>query len=137
MLDIGWMELLLIGIVALIVVGPKELPVMFKTVGRYMGKARAMAREFQRSMEQAAQDSGLNEAAEGLKSVNKIRSASPMNAAKSYASSVVKGDDAAAADPVPPATPSESATPSPPPKADAAATVSETAAVSDEGAPKP
>lgn len=137
MLDIGWMELLLIGIVALIVVGPKELPVMFKTVGRYMGKARAMARDFQRSMEQAAQDSGLNEAAEGLKSVNKIRSASPMNAAKSYASSVVKGDDDSAADPGPTTSPTEPATPSPPPTADAQAAVSEPAPVSDEGAPKP
>ena len=62
MFDIGWMELLLIGVVALIVVGPKELPVLFRTVGRYMGKARGMAREFQRSMEQAADETGLKEA---------------------------------------------------------------------------
>ena len=42
MFDIGWSELLLIGIVALIVVGPKELPGLFRTVGRFMGKARGM-----------------------------------------------------------------------------------------------
>ena len=72
MFDIGWMELLLIGVVALIVVGPKELPVLFRTVGRYMGKARGMAREFQRSMEQAADETGLKEAAEGLKAATNV-----------------------------------------------------------------
>ena len=89
MLDIGWSELLLIGVVALIVVGPKELPGLFRTVGRYMGKARGMAREFQRSMEQAADDSGLNEAAKGLKSVNRMN----VGSARKYAESLVDPDD--------------------------------------------
>ena len=39
MFDMGWSELLLIGIVSLIVVGPKELPVLFRNVGRFVGKA--------------------------------------------------------------------------------------------------
>lgn len=69
MFDIGWLELMIIGVVALIVVGPKDLPGMFRTVGRFMGKARAMAREFQRSMEAAADDSGLKDATEGLNSM--------------------------------------------------------------------
>ena len=54
MLDIGWSELLVIGVVALIVVGPKDLPVMFRTLGRFTAKARSMAREFQRAMDDAA-----------------------------------------------------------------------------------
>ncbi len=95
MFDIGWMELLLIGIVALIVVGPKELPVLFRTAGRYMGKARAMARDFQRSMEQAADESGLNEAARGLKSVEKFNVRSPGQMARKYVKTVATvGDDA-------------------------------------------
>ncbi|MEO1775472.1 MAG: Sec-independent protein translocase protein TatB [Pseudomonadota bacterium] len=56
MLDIGWTELIVIGVLALLVVGPKELPGLFRTVGQYVGKARSMAREFQRSMEDAARD---------------------------------------------------------------------------------
>lgn len=93
MLDIGWSELLLIGIVALIVVGPKELPGLFRTVGRYTGKARAMAREFQRSMEQAADDSGLNEATGGLKNLNRLNLNSATRSARKYAETLVSPSD--------------------------------------------
>lgn len=61
MLDVGWSELLLIGIVALIVVGPKDLPRMFHTLGRFTGKLRSMAREFQSAMDDAARSSGFDE----------------------------------------------------------------------------
>ena len=46
MLDVGWTELLLIGVVALIVVGPKDLPHLFHALGRITARARGMAREF-------------------------------------------------------------------------------------------
>jgi sec-independent protein translocase protein TatB len=72
MLDIGWAELLLIGIVALIVVGPKELPTLFRTVGQFTGRARAMAREFQRSLEQAADQSGFNDATKSFKAASRL-----------------------------------------------------------------
>lgn len=61
MFDIGWSELLLIGIVALIVVGPKELPGMFRKMGQITGKARAMARDFQRAMDSAADEAGVKD----------------------------------------------------------------------------
>ena len=61
MFDLGMMELLVIGIVALIVVGPKDLPVMFRNVGRFMGRMRAMARDFQRAMNDAADDVGVKD----------------------------------------------------------------------------
>ena len=67
MFDIGMTELLVIGIVALIVVGPKDLPGMFRTLGQATGKMRAMARDFQRAMEDAADDSGCATARAPLK----------------------------------------------------------------------
>ncbi len=68
MFDIGWSELLIIALVALIVVGPKDLPMMFKTLGKFTAKARRMARDFQRAMEDAADEAGVKEAASTLKS---------------------------------------------------------------------
>ena len=61
MLDIGWQELLVIGVLALLVVGPKELPKLLRTVGQWAGRARSMARDFQRSMEDAAREADLDE----------------------------------------------------------------------------
>ena len=46
MFEIGWSELLLIGIVALIAIGPKELPTVLRTLGQWMSKLRRMASEF-------------------------------------------------------------------------------------------
>jgi sec-independent protein translocase protein TatB len=59
--DIGWMELLVIGVVALIVVGPKDLPVMFRKLGQFTGRIRAMAKDFQRAMDDAADEAGMTE----------------------------------------------------------------------------
>lgn len=66
MFDIGMSELLIIGIVALIVVGPKDLPGMFRTLGRFTAKIKAMGREFSRAMENAADEAGVNEIKDGL-----------------------------------------------------------------------
>ncbi|SHJ14610.1 Sec-independent protein translocase protein TatB [Wenxinia saemankumensis] len=67
MFGLGWSETLLIAIVALIVVGPKDLPGLFRQVGQFTGKARAMAREFSRAMEAAADEAGVKEVEKTLR----------------------------------------------------------------------
>jgi len=66
MFDMGWSELLVVGVVALIVVGPKDLPVLFRKVGQFVGKAKGMAREFSSAMNDAADDTGMREISSGL-----------------------------------------------------------------------
>lgn len=66
MFDLGWSELLIIGVVALIVVGPKDLPILFRKVGQFVGKAKGMAREFSSAMNDAADDTGVREISSGL-----------------------------------------------------------------------
>ncbi len=63
----GWMELLVVGVVALIVVGPKDLPVMFQALGRITAKVKRMAREFQMAMADAAKASGTSDISKDLK----------------------------------------------------------------------
>ncbi len=74
MFDLGWSELLIIGVVALVVVGPKDLPKMFRTLGQLIGKARAMAREFQRAMESAADDAGVSDLTKAARDVRSTMS---------------------------------------------------------------
>ncbi len=73
-MDIGMSELLVIGIVALIVIGPKDLPEMFRQLGRLTAKVRSMAREFNRAMEQAANESGVKDVARDLRAVTNPKS---------------------------------------------------------------
>jgi sec-independent protein translocase protein TatB len=61
MFDIGWSELLLIAIVALIVIGPKELPGALRTLGQWMTKIRRMASEFQNQFQDAIREAELAE----------------------------------------------------------------------------
>lgn len=68
MFDLGWTELLVIGVVALIVVGPKDLPILFRNAGRWVGKMRGMAREFSKAMNDAADESGVGDIGKTLKS---------------------------------------------------------------------
>ncbi len=72
MFDIGMWELMVVGVVALIVVGPKDLPKMFRTLGQVTGKIRMMAREFQTTMNAAADESGLGDVAKDLRSVGGV-----------------------------------------------------------------
>jgi sec-independent protein translocase protein TatB len=80
MFDIGWSELVVIAVVALIAIGPKELPGVLRMVGQWMGKARKMASEFQGQFNEAMREAEMadlkksfdevKEAATGLTSGN-------------------------------------------------------------------
>lgn len=70
----GWSELILVGVVALIVVGPKDLPVLFQSLGKMTAKVRRMAREFQTAMRDAAESTGANDIAGDLKGLTSGRS---------------------------------------------------------------
>jgi sec-independent protein translocase protein TatB len=61
MFDFSWSEILLIGVVALVVIGPKDLPRVLRTVGQWAGRARSVAREFQFHLDQMIRDSELDE----------------------------------------------------------------------------
>lgn len=61
MFDIAWSELLVIGAVALVVIGPKDLPKVLKTIGQIVAKARGMAREFQGGLDDMIRESELDE----------------------------------------------------------------------------
>jgi len=75
MFDIGWSELLVIAAVAIIFVGPKDLPRMMRTVGQYVAKVRGMAREFQSSFEDLARETELEELRKEVSGLRDIASA--------------------------------------------------------------
>lgn len=93
MFDLGWTELLLIGVVALIVVGPKDLPILFRRVGEFVGKAKGMAREFSRAMDQAADDAGVKDVSTTLRSATNPLETS-LNGVKKAAKSFTDFDPA-------------------------------------------
>ena len=70
--DIGWPELLLIGVVALVVIGPKDLPRALRTAGFWVRKARTLSREFQSSVEQMIREAELDEMRQELKKATEI-----------------------------------------------------------------
>lgn len=90
MFDLGWTELLVIGIVALIVVGPKDLPVLFRRVGQFVGKAKGMAREFSQAMNDAADESGIREVSSGINKSLKAAS-NPLGTAMDGVKEATKG----------------------------------------------
>lgn len=89
--DIGWAELLLIGIVALIVIGPEDLPQMFRQLGRFTAKMRAMSRDFSRAMDQAAKESGVKDVTDTVKGATSATSVG-LNKVKAAADRFEKWD---------------------------------------------
>lgn len=121
--DIGWAEMLLIGVVALVVIGPEDLPDMFRQLGRFTAKLRQMSREFSRAMEQAGRDSGVKDVAKDLRALtspaatglNKVKEAADRfekwDPIKNAAKPTVAAKPAAPAQPVVPASVAPDAVP--------------------------
>jgi len=65
--DLGWSEILLIGTVALIFIGPKDLPKAMRVAGFWVRKARTLSREFQSSIDQMIREAELDEMRQDLK----------------------------------------------------------------------
>jgi sec-independent protein translocase protein TatB len=79
---IGYTELVVIAVAAIIVIGPKDLPGVLRALGKTMRKLRGMAREFQGHLDDAMREAGLDEVKKDLQSLNKI---DPMASVKSEA----------------------------------------------------
>ena len=123
-MDLSWSELLVVGIVALVVIGPKDLPGMFRELGRFTAKIRAMGREFSRAMEQAAKETGVKDVADDLRKVTSPK-AMGLDAVRSAADKFEKWD------PLKPATASANTVQAPltPPPMPAATTAASPASV--------
>ena len=143
MFDIGWSELVLIGVVALVAIGPKELPGVLRMVGQWMGKARKMAAEFQGQFQEAMREA---EMADLKKSFDEVKEAASGFAGNNLMTSLQKDvSDALRVDALdkpaetttavePPATPTTPEAPTPETfvEAEAHAAVSEPLAITRE-----
>ncbi|RWH75409.1 Sec-independent protein translocase protein TatB [Mesorhizobium sp.] len=76
MFEVGWSELLVIAVVMIVVVGPKDLPNMLRTFGRTAAKLRAMAGDFQKQFNEALKEAELDDV---KSSIDSLRSLNPMN----------------------------------------------------------
>jgi sec-independent protein translocase protein TatB len=82
MFDIGWSELLILGVVTLIFVGPKELPVLMRTIGRYAGMLRRQANEFKAQFEGAMREMELEEMRKEMEAMQASVNTEVMRASK-------------------------------------------------------
>ncbi len=143
MFDVGGGELLVIGIIALVVIGPKELPGLLRTVGNAMGKVRRMAAEFRGQFDEAMREAELDQAKKAFTDMNDVAQSvkptfNPLDTIRNEIQSVkeeLKGaKDAAAA---PPSLPEPKFDPPPPaPPVDLSPSAPPVAAA-EEPAPKP
>src|SRR5258707_15661354 len=137
MFDIGWSELVVIAVVALIAIGPKEVAAVLRTVGQYMGKIRRRASEFQGQFQEAMREA---EMAALKKSVDELTDAAKGFTDFDPLASVKKEVNSFAADPLatpPPASASpEAAGPSIPAPMSSDATIPQSPAIAPE-APQP
>ncbi|MGQ0457677.1 MAG: Sec-independent protein translocase protein TatB [Hyphomicrobium sp.] len=107
MFEISWSELLILGIVTLIFVGPKELPVFLRTLGRYAGALKRHASDFRAQFDAAMREAELETMQKEVESMQASVNAEVMRAKTSFADAAAPPTDAAA--PPPKSAPPEAA----------------------------
>jgi sec-independent protein translocase protein TatB len=100
MLELDWGKLVVIGIVALIVIGPKELPAVLRTAGQWIGKVRRMAAEFQGQFQEAMREAELAELKKQVDQISQTASNlpthfDPIETARKEIESAIEGKPAA------------------------------------------
>ena len=134
MFDIGWSELVVIAVVALIAIGPKELPGVLRMVGQWMGKARKMASEFQSQFNEAMREAEMEDVKKAFDDIKETASGFSKN---NIMTSLTKDvSDAMAIDKAdnldtPPAVPTTPEPPTPETFVEAETHAQETAAVNE------
>lgn len=91
MFDLSWSHILIVLIVALVVVGPKDLPKLMRMVGGWVAKAKAMAGEFRKSFDEMARQSELDELRQEIESLRNQRPLADI--ANDLHQSILPGDD--------------------------------------------
>jgi sec-independent protein translocase protein TatB len=94
MFDISWTEFLLIGIVALVFIGPKELPAVMRTLGQYTRKIRGMAAEFQNQFQEAMREAEVTDLKKQVDDMaHDIKSYDPLKSAREDVENIGKDLD--------------------------------------------
>jgi len=136
MFDIGWSELLIIGVVAVVVIGPKDLPKVMRAIGIWAGKARSLARDFQGQWDEVMRQAELEEM---KKQVEKIASEPKQQIEKAIEpfANLDPKIDITGLGPTPVPVPAPAPEPVPEPAPVAAATPATPPTPTQEGAAKP
>src|SRR5512144_3027140 len=104
MFDISWTEFLLIGIVALIVIGPKELPGVLRTMGQWTRKLRGMASDFQHQFQEAMREAEMTDLKKQVDDMaHDIKNYDPLQGVRTDVEAI--GKDIESSAPRPPAPP--------------------------------
>ena len=88
--QIGWTELLLLAVVAILVIGPKDLPYFLKSIGKHYNKMRSIARDFQRSINDVTKETGIEDIKKDVTSLATDTTADIFKPAKSEEKTIKK-----------------------------------------------
>src|SRR3954469_5019247 len=92
MFDISWTELLVIAVVAIVVIGPKDLPRALRVVGQWSGRIKKMAREFQSQFTEAIREAELDAVQRDLENLTKIDPVADLRAAATKTGDDIRRD---------------------------------------------